>query len=78
MEFARGSRTVAARRCPLPGQTVDLHTCPVSGRSGGRFLIAGVRLQFMPGETLRIQLVNWYPAVDAKQRPRIAPQNESD
>ena len=55
-----------ARRCPVPGTVVDLHTCPTAGDP----IVSpygGVRLQLVPGETLRVRLINCLPpAVDAE------------
>jgi FtsP/CotA-like multicopper oxidase with cupredoxin domain len=56
----------AARRCPVPGTSVDLHKCPTANDPAAS-PYGGVRLQVTPGQTLRIRLVNCLPpAVDAK------------
>ena len=56
----------AARRCPVPGSKLDLHSCPVAGDPEVS-PYGGVRLALTPGDTLRVRLVNCLPpAVDAK------------
>ena len=66
MKSARARRILKARRCPVPGTVVDLHTCPTAGDP----IVSpygGVRLQLVPGETLRVRLINCLPpAVDAE------------
>ena len=55
-----------ARRCPVVGRHVDLHTCPVAADAAVS-PYGGVRLQLKQGQTLRIRLVNCLPpAIDAK------------
>lgn len=56
----------AARRCPVPGQQVDLHRCPAA-TDPVISPYGGVRLQLQQGQILRVRLVNCLPpAVDAK------------
>jgi FtsP/CotA-like multicopper oxidase with cupredoxin domain len=56
----------AARRCPVPGTSFDLHKCPTANDPAAS-PYGGVRLQITPGQKLRIRLVNCLPpAVDAK------------
>jgi FtsP/CotA-like multicopper oxidase with cupredoxin domain len=57
----------AARRCPVPGHTTDLHACPAAADLAVS-PYGGTRLQLTPGHTLHVRLVNCLPpAVDAKR-----------
>src|ERR1700676_716458 len=65
-EVCRRPDDQAARRCPVAGSKVDLHTCPVASDPEVS-PYGGVRLHLSPGDTLRVRLVNCLPpAVDAK------------
>jgi hypothetical protein len=65
-EICQRPNDPAARRCPVSGQKIDLHTCPVASDPAVS-PYGGVRLELTPGDTLRVRLVNCLPpAVDAK------------
>ena len=59
-----------ARRCPVAGSEVDLHSCPTA-RDPIVSPYGGVRLQLVPGDILRVRLINCLP-------PAIDPDHAQD